>query len=75
MVGVNTFFKGIRGHSVDLFADGAEMESWLAQDPLDSEILIVVLDEDVGVKHIEVGLDVVESGLVKAFEKDDGYLL
>lgn len=47
MVGVDTFFKGIGGHSVNLFADGAEMESWLAQYPLDSEMLIVVLDKDV----------------------------
>lgn len=75
MVGVDTFFKCIGGHCVDLFADGAEMESWLAQYPLDSEMLIVILDEDVGVKHVEVGLDVVESGFVEAFEKDDGYFL
>jgi hypothetical protein len=75
MVGVNTLLECIRRHSMDLFADGAEVEGGLTQDPLDSEMLIVVLDEDVGVKHIEVRLDVVESGLVKAFEKDDGYLL
>ena len=75
MISVDSFLKGVGGHCVNLFSNRAQVQGWFSEDPFYPEGLITILNQDVCMKDIEVGLDVCECGLVESFQNYDGYFL
>lgn len=73
VVCVYSFFKGIGIHRMDLFSDGTQVQSRPSQHPFHSQQLVVILNQYISMKNIQVALHIAESRLMESFEDNDCY--
>lgn len=71
---IDPILKRIAIHCTESLAYSADHESLLTQDPLNSQFLMRIFDQNELVKHIQVSLNILIIALAQSFQQHNRYL-